>query len=315
MTTPACEPPVSVLMTVFNGQRYLTETIESILAQDMPDFEFVIVDDGSTDASGAILKRFAAGDRRIVLHTQANAGLVAALNTGLNLCRGRYVAITDHDDISTPGRLRRQCRHLDDHPHVVCVGGYAAMIDGKGRFLTVIELPTQDREIQQQNLQGHCSIYHSTAMYRREAVVSLGGYDAAYSYAQDLDLWLRLGEVGQLHNLPQRLGSYRLHNQGLSETRLEHQERSAKRACEQAWRRRGIGGVFKTTGTWRPTRDARSRLRFMLQYGWWAFNSGQWRTAMIYGLKAMRCRPLDRGAWNLFACAVLQRRRAQGAGA
>src|SRR6476661_6105481 len=127
-------PPVSVLMPVYNAGRYVAEAVESILGQTYADFEFLIVDDGSTDRSRAILERYAARDPRIRLVSRPNTGYAAALNELLGLARGELVARMDADDVALPERLLRQVNYLRAHPEVVCVGTAVHLIDGGGRF-------------------------------------------------------------------------------------------------------------------------------------------------------------------------------------
>jgi glycosyltransferase involved in cell wall biosynthesis len=260
-------------MPVHNGARYLAEAFDSILGQTFADFEFLILDDGSTDSTPALLARRAARDSRIRVVSRPNRGLTASLN-----------------------ELLAQAR--------VCVGGATLMIDGEGRFLTVISPPADDAAIQSAALAGHGAITHPSAMMRRTALEAVRGYDDNYPAAEDLDLWLRLGEVGKLANLPTPVLKYRLHANSISEGKRELQRNSARRACEAAWMRRGISGRFEAGEAWRPGTDAVSRHRFMLLYGWWAWNSGQRSTALYYGWRALRERALHPDGWKLLLAAM-----------
>jgi hypothetical protein len=182
------------------------------------------------------------------------------------------------------------------------------MIDARGRRLTTLRPPADDAQIQQLALRGHCSICHSSSLMRRDAVQHVGGYGRDFTFAHDLELWLRLGEVGKLANLPDTLVQFRLHNSSISETKREEQRRFCRLACEQAWARRGItDGVFEAAEPWRPGRDRASRHRYAMQYGWWALNSGERRTAMVYGAKAVVMRPGRSNGWKLLAKAALRR--------
>lgn len=143
-------------------------------------------------------------------------------------------------------------------------------------------------------------------MLRRSVVLQIGGYDETMTQAEDLDLWLRLGEVGELANLPEALVQYRLHANSVSEQDCALQRQKALEACERAWQRRGIQGRFEAGGLWRPGKDRGSQHRFWMQYGWWAFNSGERQTALIYGLKAIRALPWHRAGWTLVSCALLK---------
>lgn len=299
-------PIVSVLMPVYNAESYVTAAVESILSQTFVDFEFIIIDDGSTDASLKILKAYAANDERIRLTSRRNRGLVPTLNEMLSQAKGEFIARMDADDVAMPERFARQIEFLESEPDVVCVGGAHEVIDEKGRLLTRLELPEKNDEIQQLALAGHTSICHPCAMIRRELMIKVGGYDEAMLPAEDLDLWLKLGEVGALANLKETMLKYRLHMNSVSEQNQIKQSSKAQEVCERAWRRRGIEGRFEATEQWRPGKDRFSRHRFMLQYGWWAFNNGQRQTAIIYGTRAIAALPFAVRGWKLLACAAIK---------
>lgn len=301
-------PRVTVLMPVFNTARYLSAAIESILAQTFEDFEFVIVDDGSTDGSGEIAARHAREDSRIRLVRQQNRGVSAASNAGVAVARGELVARFDADDLSLPDRLAVQVDYMDRHPDVLAVGSSFEVMDAKGRPLTVLYPPCSPEEIEELLLTGHCPISNPSAMMRRSALERIGGYDTSFVTAGDYDLWLRMSEHGPLANVRDCLIRYRLIQTSLSEAKGRNQREGARRACEAAWKRRGItDGVFMGAEHWRPGTDRDSRHRFACRYGWWAFNYGERRTAAIYGLKAIAIRPLSSAGWRLLASAAVKR--------
>jgi glycosyltransferase involved in cell wall biosynthesis len=299
-------PAISVIMSVYNAERYLSAAIQSLLAQTFTDFEFIIIDDGSTDRSAAILADFAEKDSRIRIETHANKGLTRSLNEATALSRGEFLARMDADDIALPNRLEVQVRFMREHPDVVLLGGGYELIDGAGRLLTKIIPPVDDETLQEHALSGRTPICHPLAMTRRDAVIKVGGYDESLTVAQDLDLWLKLGEVGKLACVPDILLRYRQHPNSLSEKRQAQQVQNMRQACERAWARRGIQREFKGDAGWRPTSDRASRHRFALQYGWWAFNSGQRKTAIFYGTKALGARPFNPESWRLLLCSVIK---------
>lgn len=303
-------PLISVLMPVYNAERYVAQAIESILNQTFTSFELLIVDDGSTDRSLAILQQYAAQDRRIRLTSRPNTGYAVALNEMLQAARGEFVARMDADDIALPDRFERQVYFLKDRQDVVCVGGWFQLIDHRGRFLTALDIATDDETIQQTALAGHGSICHPTAMMRRSALLQIGGYDVSLMPAEDVDLWLKLGEIGKLANLPVPVLKYRLHSKSVSAQSCTFQRQQARKACERAWERRNIAGQFEANHPWRPGESRRSRHQFMLQYGWWAFQSGNRSTAGIYGVKAILLLPHLVEGWRLLACALLKPRKA-----
>jgi glycosyltransferase involved in cell wall biosynthesis len=300
-------PTLSVLMSVYNAGRYLRPAIDSILTQTFNDFEFIIIDDGSVDRSAEILREYAARDPRVRLTVRANQGLTRTLNEAIGMARGEFLARMDCDDVSVADRFERQLAALRADPALVCVGGSFELIDGKGRLLTRLRPPTDDATIQQLLLKGHTAICHPAAMMRRDAVAKVGGYDPHFKTTQDLDLWLRLGEVGRLGNVPEVVLKFRQHDSSVSETRREEQRRFGREAVERAWKRRGIaGGTFEADEPWRPGKDRASRHKYAVRYGWWGFNSGARNTALAYGVKAVSILPLNAGGWKLLASALVK---------
>ncbi|MCU0524685.1 MAG: glycosyltransferase family 2 protein [Elainella sp. Prado103] len=298
-------PIVSVIMPVYNAQRYVAAAVRSILAQTYRDFEFLIIDDGSTDRSSTILQRYAATDDRIRLIRRDNLGFVATLNELLQMAQGEYIARMDADDIALPDRFALQVAFLQTHPQVVCVGGAQDWIDAAGRILLHHPEAEDNAAIQQLALTGQTPINHPSAMMRRSAMLQVGGYDANFYPAEDLDLWLKLGELGELANLRQTVLCYRQHDRSISERLQTQQTQQRRAACVQAWQRRGITGTFYEAPPWRPV-DRRSRHQFVTMYGWWFFNAGNRSGALAYGLKAIRTLPWAIEGWKLFACALLK---------
>lgn len=298
-------PTLSVLMPVYNAQRYLAEAIESILHQSFSDFEFLIINDGSTDRSLKILQRYAAQDSRIRLVSRPNTGLVVALNEMLALANADLIARMDADDVALPDRFARQVEFLAEHPEVVCVGGAQDWIDEAGRLLLHHPEAEQDDEIQQLALSGQTPINHPSAMMRRSAVLAVGGYDGSMYPAEDLDLWLKLGEIGKLANLKAAVLKYRQHDRSISDRRQAEQTQKRRQACQNAWKRRGIQGQFHESEPWRPV-DRPSRHRFITMYGWWFFNAGKRQDALIYSLKAISTLPWAIGGWRLLICTLIK---------
>lgn len=197
-------------MSVFNAGRHLRPAIESVLAQSFACFEFLIVDDGSSDGSGALLDEFAARDPRIRVLHQENRGLVASLNRLLDEARAPLVARMDGDDIALPGRFERQLAFLHAHPDHGVVGTWASCIDEQGAPWRegCRDQPTSHEALVQQ-LESGPHLCHPSVMMRRELVLAAGGYRAAYAHCEDYDLWLRLSERTRLCSIPERLLLYR----------------------------------------------------------------------------------------------------------
>ena len=205
-------PLISVVMVTCNVEHFLAEAIESILGQTFREFEFIIVDFGSTDSSKAIAQSYAAKDARVRLHEIPHCGLAAARNASCFLARGRYVAIMDADDVSLPDRLRWEIDFMEAHPEVGVLGGDTEWIDAAGKSFRVERFPTDDHAIRVA-LSAGCAFCQPTVLIRKEAFELVGGYRTAFVFAEDCDLWLRMAEHSQLANLGHVVLKYRSHPQ------------------------------------------------------------------------------------------------------
>jgi GT2 family glycosyltransferase len=206
----ADQPTVSVCMQVCNVERFLAESIESILGQTYRDFEFIIVDFGSTDNSKSIISGYAAKDDRIRFHEIPNCVLPVARNAGCALARGRYIAIMDADDVSLPSRLAVEVEFMGKHPEIGFLGAATEWIDATGKLLGIREFPSEDLEIKSALL-SHCPMWHPTMFIRKEAFDLVGGYRAPFVFAHDYDLVLRLAEHFKCLNLRDVVLKYRIH--------------------------------------------------------------------------------------------------------
>lgn len=300
-------PTVSVLLAVHNAAPYLAATLDSVLQQTLASFELIIIDDGSQDGSQAILERYAAQDRRIRLTCRENRGIATTRNQLVAMARSELIAILDADDLALPERLQQQFDFLQTHPEVVWVGGAFQLIDERGRLLTTIRMATDNDQIQRLLLDGHTSFLHPTAMIRKAAILQVGGYDDSFVAGSDLDLWLKLTEIGAVANLPQPVLQYRIHSHSISSRSQTNQWANAARAFDQSWQRRGLVRQFEVTGCrWRPQASRASQWTFMVKYGWWAFNSRQRGTAIHYGQRACWLRPWSLASWKLLICSMVK---------
>ncbi|HEX8401094.1 MAG TPA: glycosyltransferase [Allosphingosinicella sp.] len=204
------QPTISVAMSVYNNAPYLASAIESILAQSFADFEFLIVNDGSSDGSAEIIDFHAAKDRRIRPIHQPNRGLVASLNLMLEQARAPLIARMDGDDIALPTRFERQLSFVRANPDHDVVGTWTRDIDGTGaaRAHASRDQPTSHEAATAQLETGN-PLCHPSVMMRRDTVLGVGGYHAAYRHCEDYDLWLRLSERTRLASIPERLMLYR----------------------------------------------------------------------------------------------------------
>jgi len=205
VTTPA----VAVLMSVHNGAPWVREAIASVLTQTERDLELIVVDDGSTDDTPAVVTGIAAGDRRMRVVRQAHAGLTRALNRALALATAPLVARLDADDIARPERVALQRAFLDAHADVGLLGTACREVDASGRELRVISPPTDDAAIRRALIRRNPFV-HSSVMFRRALAAAAGGYDESLAVAQDYDFWMRLSRATRLANLAEPLVTRRL---------------------------------------------------------------------------------------------------------
>ncbi len=234
-------PRISVLMPVYNAAAYLDEAMEALVAQTCGDFEIIAVDDGSKDNSLALLQRWATRELRLRIITRPNTGIVGALNDALAAARGTFCARMDADDRCDPSRFALQVAHLDAHTACVCVGTGVLSIDPTGAPLVEKSLLFKPTEIVAALLRGDGgAVCHATAMIRTTALRQIHGWDPRYNWVEDLDLFLRLAEVGELENLPQPLYIYRRHAQSVCMTHYQRMCELLVTVVREAHVRRGL---------------------------------------------------------------------------
>lgn len=234
-------PLVSVVMVICNVERFLVEAIESVLGQTFHDFEFIILDYGSTDSSKDIVLTYAAKDSRIKLHATPPCTYIEAKIAVSSLAQGRYIAVQDADDNSFPNRLLWEVEFMEKNPAVAVLGTAAHWINAEGRFLLVFEPPTGHEEIRTALLKGSPFV-HSSVMMRRENFTHVGGYRRVMTHAEDYDLYLRISEHFQCANLKQVGVQYRIHGNQFS-LRTLRQQKIAKLAAQAAASGRRTRGV------------------------------------------------------------------------
>lgn len=219
----ATPEPVTVLMAVHNGGRYLRTTIESVLAQTCRAFRFLIIDDASTDETRDIIRAYA--DPRIeLLCLPRNVGQTAALNAGLRHASSPWVARLDADDYAAPERLAEQMRAVDEDPTLDCVGSFAWLFQDDPHVVEgVLEKPIEDAAIKRQ-MWRVVPLIHGSLLMRRSAVLAVGGYDERYRYSADWDLYHRWLPRCRAVNLPKRLVGIRRH---------PHQDSYSRRAVDE----------------------------------------------------------------------------------
>ncbi|MHA2284076.1 MAG: glycosyltransferase family 2 protein [Promethearchaeota archaeon] len=201
------DPKISVIMSVYNGENYLSEAVDSILNQTFKDFEFIIINDGSTDGTGAILESY--NDPRIVLVNQEHIGLTKSLNKGIALAKGQYIARQDADDISLNKRLENQLEFLKKNKNVALLGTAAEIIDERGKYLQTIKFPCEHSSIQKE-ITNYNSFIHGSVVFKRQCFFELEGYREFFLTSQDYDLWLRFIEKFEVANLSNPLYKHRI---------------------------------------------------------------------------------------------------------
>lgn len=223
-------PRVAVLVAVYNGMPYVEDAIQSVLDQTFGDFELIVVDDASTDATPAALERFRRQDARVRLFRMtANSGPVLAANRGLAEVRAPLVARLDADDVCRPDRLALQVDAFDQDPGLVLLGSAFDYIDAAARVVGQGNPALDDAALQVGLMESGNPFCHPSVLMRTDALRSLGGYRQVLNpYGLDYDLCLRMAELGKVGNLPQRLIGYRIHPGQITVTRMQPQLRSAQ---------------------------------------------------------------------------------------
>lgn len=207
---------ISVLMSVFNGSKYLDESIPSILNQTMKGFEFIIVNDGSSDNSLSIIQSYANIDPRIVVLNKDNSGLADSLNQGMQKSKGKWIARIDCDDISMPTRLENQFLYVSKNPKTVYVGCGMFQVDDQGGYTKEYTYPNRHKHLLNNLRFVRKFPPHSSAFFSREVAKKIGGYRPLIKRGQDWDLWLRLSNYGSLACLNDCLVVIRHHRDQIS---------------------------------------------------------------------------------------------------
>jgi glycosyltransferase involved in cell wall biosynthesis len=285
-------PRVSVVMPVYNGERFLADAVQSVLASDFTDFELlVLVDGGSSDGSAAEAARLAATDPRVRVVEHPHAAPSIARNIGLHEARGEFVANLDSDDAMFPERLGCQVAYLDRHPEYVAVGSRALIVDANDQPVRIGVRTYAHEAIDRAHLDGRGgTIMNPTATFRRAAALAIGGYSAdLLTTGEDHDFWLRLAEVGRLVNMPAVLTRNRIHDRNASIGGTNNERRLAVtlEILGRAFARRGITDRQPAKRKAPPTRSwERWCDRALMRYF-----TGNRRSAAVAALVAVALQP------------------------
>lgn len=290
MTTPR----VSVLIPVYNAERYLSSAIESVLCQSYTDLEIIAIDDGSTDLSATILKEFAARDPRVIVISQRNAGISAALNRGLELASGIYIARMDSDDLMASERIAVQVKFLDENPDVGFCSSSISLIDENGSvFDTYRPEPVSRASLSEMmNAREAITYTHPTVTFRTAVGRSVGGYRSEFEPCEDMDFFgrfLTAGHAGLV--MPELLLNYRVHSGSISGSKTARQIETTELVRINFYRRlegRSEYGAsdFHQVVRAMPFRDRifyklRMRSRILRQMAKYDRSSGRWPQALV----------------------------------
>lgn len=209
------KPKISVVMAVYNGMPYLKDAVQSILGQTYKDFEFIIIDDASTDSSWEYLKSLK--DRKVkLIKNEKNLGLASSLNKGIKAAKGDYIARMDADDISLPQRFEKQINFFKDHDDYILVGSQVMWVDKNNSSISGFDVHLKDEDIRRK-LIARNQFHHATVMFKKYDIEKLGAYKNNLNGIEDYDLWFRVIKKGKVANLPERLVKRRIHERALTQ--------------------------------------------------------------------------------------------------
>lgn len=207
---------ITVLMSCFNSEKWLNSAIDSVISQTYENFEFLIINDGSTDGTLKLLNKYKTLDRRLKIISKNNTGLSDSLNIGIKEASGEWIARLDSDDICYKNRLQEQLKCVALNKNVILVGSSYDEIDENGRLVKFHKFPTRSSDINGRLVGDKTFFPHSSAFYNKKVVVDNGMYRGKIKRAEDLDLWLRLSRVGEIRSLPMNLVGIRKHQDQIS---------------------------------------------------------------------------------------------------
>ncbi|WP_207394457.1 glycosyltransferase family 2 protein [Bremerella alba] len=296
---------VSVVIPVFNAELYLKRALESMLSQTLNEIEIICIDDGSTDDSLKILQEFQAVDDRLIVVSQANAGAATARNLAIEMARAEFVATLDADDYCSPHRLETQLEFLQRNPECVAVGSFAEIVDEYERSITVVTTPTEHSDLDTRAFKyGECAMCGPALMYRRSALIQVGGYREQYNFVEDFDLFFRLAEVGKLACLPDVLYYYRQLPTSICRTKKKEQRILIEKCIQETCQRRGLG-LDKKASLPRFLPYEISTSRHYVNVAVQSILGGNPKTAQANAFRALQHQPWHPFPWAAFALSFM----------
>lgn len=209
-------PLVSVVLPVYNAEKFIKEALESVLNQDYKNFEVIVIDDGSSDNSLKILQHYASVDKRVRLFSRENKGLAKTLNEGIMHSKGKYIARMDADDICLPNRFSKQINYLMKHPEIKLLGGGLKLIDQEG-LLCGYHVPYSGyKRLKKILFNQGCCFSHSAIMFEKKVALEFGGYNESIGkYFEDYFLWAQIANKYKVENLVDALIKYRITSESI----------------------------------------------------------------------------------------------------
>ncbi len=296
-------PKISVLMPVYQCESYVEEACNSILRQSFSDFEFIVLNDGSTDRSTEIIETVARRDPRVKQIQRENQGLINTRNELMAAATAPLIAWMDADDLAHPDRLRRQFERFQQSADLVCLGTIVLEIDPEGMPLGIYRFPPTHEEIMD-GMKSGGAMRFPTTMMKTEVARKVGGFREPFQMGEDFDLFLRLSEVGRLENLQEVLLDYRQHTTNTSR-RLRHRWPTYRETILQLAEERKSGRDRLQLGLPLdlrfPAPPEAADLEWVARIEWahQAMRSGHMPTARKHALRAARKHPLSRRTWML----------------
>lgn len=290
------------MIGAYNAQRYIAQTLDSLLAQTMRDFELIVADDGSEDRTFEILKEYEARDARVRPIRIRHGGIVDAANAGLNAARAELIARADSDDLHMPDRLQKQADYLDANPHVVALGSRMQVIEPYGSPVKNTDHKLTHEEIEAGLLSGDgWALPQPAAMLRKSVAMRVGAYRHDYPWSEDLDLFLRMAEVGRLENLPDVLVKYRIHPGSTNWRNHRIQMDNKPKIIGEAYRRRGrtAPAEFEMAKPWQEPAGKR-----FTNWVWCALKDHNVFGARRHAWSALKAAPLSVETWRAALCAL-----------
>ncbi len=283
-------------MPVYNCGRYLQKAINSILTQTYSNFEFIIVNDGSTDNSLKIIRKYSLQDDRIKVISRPNTGIVGALNDGLEIAKGEFLARMDGDDVAISDRLEKQVALMENDDKLVALGTSVLYIDSRGLPLFTYHTQKSHRNIEKELLMGNGgAMVHPSIMVRKKAIINAGGYREEFRHVEDFDLYLRLSRIGRFGNHSEVLLKYRQHSGSVNfRENIEARQKLKLQILNEELQRRDLPPV-------KPDKLNNNKNLRVERYRTWSYRAvreGFKKAALKYAILSICCAPFDVQSWR-----------------